>query len=97
MEHGLLRWWKVMESSILCHTRSERQWKHKIDVAVGNSPLGPFKPARTDGTPLITDSMTRDSHRWNADIDPTVWMDEDGTPWLAWGNGDCYMVKLKKT
>lgn len=70
--------------------------EHKIDVAVGDSPLGPFKPARTDGTPLITDSMTRDSHRWNADIDPTVWMDEDGTPWLAWGNGDCYMVKLKK-
>lgn len=70
--------------------------EHKIDVAVGDSPLGPFKPARTDGTPLITDSMTCDSHRWNADIDPTVWIDEDKTPWLAWGNGDCYMVKLKK-
>lgn len=70
--------------------------EHKIDVAVGDSPLGPFKPVRTDGTPLITDSMTRDSHRWNADIDPTVWIDEDGTPWMAWGNGDCYMVKLKK-
>lgn len=70
--------------------------KHMIDVAVGDSPLGPFKPAREDGTPLITDDMTPDSHRPNADIDPTVLFDDEGTPWMAWGNGDCYMVRLKK-
>lgn len=69
--------------------------EHTIDVAVGDSPVGPFTPARTDGTPLITDNMTPDSHRPNADIDPTVLIDDDGTPWMAWGNGDCYMVKLK--
>lgn len=70
--------------------------KHTIDVAVADSPIGPFMPARKDGTPLITDDMTTDSHRPNADIDPTVIIDYDGTPWMAWGNGDCYMVKLKK-
>lgn len=70
--------------------------KHMIDVAVGDSPLGPFKPARKDGTPLITDDMTPDSYRPNADIDPTVLFDDEGTPWMAWGNGDCYMVRLKK-
>ena len=70
--------------------------EHAIDVAVSDSPTGPFRPARTDGTPLITDKMTPDSHRGNADIDPTVLIDDDGTPWMAWGNGDCYMVKLKK-
>lgn len=70
--------------------------QHTIDVAVSDSPTGPFKPARKDGTPLITDDMTPDSHRTNADIDPTVIIDDDGTPWMAWGNGDCYMVKLKK-
>lgn len=69
---------------------------HAIDVAVSDSPLGPFIPARKDGTPLVTDDMTPDSHRWNADIDPTVLIDNDGTPWMAWGNGDCYMAKLKK-
>ncbi|MBP5374726.1 MAG: family 43 glycosylhydrolase [Bacteroidaceae bacterium] len=69
---------------------------HTIDVAVSDSPTGPFRPARKDGTPLITDDMTPDSHRANADIDPTVLIDDDGTPWMAWGNGDCYMVKLKK-
>ncbi len=70
--------------------------EHTIDVAVSDSPTGPFIPARKDGTPLIVDKMTPDSHRPNADIDPTVLIDDDGTPWMAWGNGDCYMVKLKK-
>ena len=70
--------------------------EHTVDVAVSDSPTGPFRPARKDGTPLITDGMTPDSYRPNADIDPTVLIDDDGTPWLAWGNGDCYMVKLKK-
>lgn len=69
---------------------------HTVDVAVSDSPLGPFLPARKDGTPLVTDDMTPDSHRWNADIDPTVLIDDDGTPWIAWGNGDCYMARLKK-
>lgn len=72
-----------------------RNGRHMIDVAVGDSPLGPFLPARKDGSPLITDDMTTDSHRWNADIDPTVLIDDDGTAWIAWGNGDCYMSRLK--
>jgi beta-xylosidase len=71
----------------------KRTGKHCIAVAVGDSPIGPFKDAR--GTPLITDEMTTDSKRRNADIDPTVFIDDDGTPWMAWGNGDCYLVKLK--
>lgn len=68
---------------------------HTIDVAVSDSPTGPFLPARKDGTPLITDDMTTTSHRWNSDIDPTVFIDDDGQAWMAWGNGDCYIVKLK--
>ncbi|MDR0864685.1 MAG: family 43 glycosylhydrolase, partial [Candidatus Symbiothrix sp.] len=31
---------------------------------------------------------------WN-DIDPTVFIDDDGTPWMCWGNGTCFLVKLK--
>lgn len=72
-----------------------RDGKHMIDVAVSDNPLGPFVPARTEGTPLITDDMTTDSHRANADIDPTVLIDDDGTAWIAWGNGDCYLSRLK--
>jgi len=73
----------------------DRKEGHFITVAVGDSPTGPFKEARP-GKPLITDDMTKDSHRPNADIDPTILIDDDGTPWMAWGNGDCYMVKLNR-
>lgn len=67
--------------------------EHCIGVAVADNPLGPFKDAR--GTPLITDDMTPNSSRANADIDPTVFIDDDGTPWMMWGNGDFYLVRLK--
>jgi hypothetical protein len=73
----------------------DRKEGHFITVAVGDSPTGPFKEA-TPGKPLITDAMTTDSYRPNADIDPTILIDDDGTPWMAWGNGDCYMVKLNR-
>jgi len=73
----------------------DRKEGHFITVAVGDSPTGPFKEA-SPGKPLITDDMTKDSHRPNADIDPTILIDDDGIPWMAWGNGDCYMVKLNR-
>ncbi|MBN2805290.1 MAG: glycoside hydrolase family 43 protein [Prolixibacteraceae bacterium] len=73
----------------------DRKEGHFITVAVSDSPTGPFKEA-LPGKTLITDDMTTDSHRWNADIDPTVLIDDDGTPWMMWGNGDFYMVKLRR-
>lgn len=68
-----------------------RDGRHTINVAVGDAPLGPFTPV---SEPMITDDMTPDSHRLNADIDPTVLVDDDGTAFIAWGNGDCYMARL---
>ena len=73
----------------------DRKEGHFITVAIGDSPTGLFKEA-LPGKPLVTDAMTTDSHRANSDIDPTVLIDNDGTAWLAWGNGDCYIVKLKE-
>lgn len=65
-----------------------------IGVAVSDNPVGPFKDAI--GVPLITDDMTPNGPRgWWNDIDPTVFIDEDGTPWMSWGNGTCFLVKLK--
>ncbi len=64
-----------------------------ICVAVADKPTGPFKDAR--GSALIRDDMTPNSKKPWEDIDPTVFIDDDGTPWLAWGNGDCYLAKLK--
>lgn len=33
--------------------------------------------------------------RWD-DIDPTVFIDDDGQAYLCWGNTQCYYAKLKK-
>jgi arabinoxylan arabinofuranohydrolase len=63
-----------------------------IGVAVADSPTGPFKDAR--GSALVTDKTTPSDKPWN-DIDPTVFIDDDGTAYMAWGNPYPYFVKLK--
>lgn len=65
-----------------------------IGVAVADNPLGPFKDAR--GSALITNDMTTEYTRigWD-DIDPTVWIDDDGQAYIFWGNTQCYYAKLK--
>jgi arabinoxylan arabinofuranohydrolase len=64
-----------------------------IGVAVSDSPTGPFIDAR--GSALITNEMTpKGTHSWE-DIDPTVFTDDDGTTWIAWGNRQAYIAKLK--
>ena len=65
-----------------------------IGVAVSDTPTGPFVDAI--GRPLITDDMTDNGPRgWWNDFDPTVMVDDDGTPWLCWGNGTCFLAPLK--
>ncbi len=64
-----------------------------IAVAVSDKPTGPFVDAK--GSALITNEMTpKGTHSWE-DIDPTVMTDDDGTTWIAWGNRQCYIAKLK--
>ncbi|MBP7984185.1 MAG: family 43 glycosylhydrolase [Bacteroidaceae bacterium] len=58
-----------------------------IGVAVSDSPTGPFKDAI--GKPLIINGS------WS-NIDPTVWIDDDGQAYLYWGNGSLFYVKLNK-
>ncbi|WP_448699187.1 glycoside hydrolase family 43 protein [Mucilaginibacter sp. AW1-3] len=64
-----------------------------IGVAVSDSPTGPFKDAR--GSAIITNDMTTDTKISWDDIDPTVFIDDDGQAYLCWGNTYCYYVKLK--
>ena len=59
-----------------------------IGVLVGTSPYGPFKDPI--GKPLVWDPKT-----WY-DIDPTPFIDKDGQAYLAWGNPECWMVKLNE-
>jgi hypothetical protein len=57
-----------------------------IGVAVGDSPYGPFYDPL--GAPLARSG--------NGDIDPTVFIDDDGQAYLYWGNPDLYYVKLNE-
>lgn len=59
-----------------------------IGVLVADSPYGPFKDPI--GKPIVWQH-----EHWN-DIDPTVWIDDDGQAYMYWGNPDLYYVKLNE-
>ncbi len=59
-----------------------------IGVLVADSPFGPFKDPL--GKPLVWQK-----EHWD-DIDPTVWIDNDGQAYMYWGNPSLYMVKLNE-
>ncbi|MBR6249730.1 MAG: family 43 glycosylhydrolase [Bacteroidales bacterium] len=66
---------------------------YAVGVAVSDSPTGPFVDAI--GKPLVCDTMTSNGARgWWNDIDPTVYIDGEDA-WLCWGNGTCFIAKLK--
>ncbi|MEO6548073.1 MAG: glycoside hydrolase family 43 protein [Ferruginibacter sp.] len=65
-----------------------------IAVGISASANGPFKDAI--GKPLISPGQTTASkHSWE-DIDPTVFIDDDGQAYLYWGNNSLYCVKLNE-
>lgn len=57
-----------------------------VGVAVSDSPYGPFVDPL--GKPLVQSGF--------GDIDPTVFIDDDGQAYLYWGNPYCYYVKLNE-
>ena len=64
-----------------------------IGVAVSDKITGPYYDAL--GKPLLTNEDCFDSkHSW-ACIDPAIFVDDDGTPYIIWGNRECYYAKLK--
>jgi beta-xylosidase len=64
-----------------------------IGVAVSDSPTGPFKDAR--GSALVTNDMTRETPNSWDDIDPAVFIDDDGQAYMYFGNKVLKYVKLK--
>ena len=59
-----------------------------IGVLVSDSPYGPFKDPL--GKPLVWQQ-----EHWD-DIDPTVWIDDDGQAYMYWGNPNLYYVTLNE-
>lgn len=59
-----------------------------IGVLVSDSPYGPF--VDPIGKPLVWQR-----EHWY-DIDPTVWIDDDGQAYMYWGNPNLYSIKLNE-
>ncbi|MBN2684068.1 MAG: family 43 glycosylhydrolase [Pontiellaceae bacterium] len=65
-----------------------------LGVAVSDSPFGPFKDPL--GKALVTnDQTTYAPHSWD-DLDPSVFIDDDGKAYLFWGNNACYYAELNE-
>ncbi len=60
---------------------------YALGVAVSDSPVGPFTDAI--GKPLVTNNG-------GSDIDPTVFVDDNGQAYMYWGNGNLWYVKLNQ-
>ena len=65
-----------------------------VGVAVADHPAGPYKDAI--GKALITSDMTPANSGVNYDIDPTVFIDDDGQAYIYWGNGAVMGYRLKE-
>jgi beta-xylosidase len=61
---------------------------HGIGVLVADSPYGPFKDPL--GKPLVWQK-----EHWE-DIDPSVFIDDNGQAYMYWGNPHIYYVKLNE-
>ncbi len=68
-------------------TRANAGGARVIGVAVFDSPTGPFSDPL--GRPLIANNGA-------SDIDPSVFIDDDGQAYLFWGHTTCYYVKLNE-
>lgn len=70
-----------------------------IGVGVADNPTGPFVDAV--GGPILTSDMTPDPALPNGtvvswdDIDPAIFIDDDGQAYMFWGNYKLKYVKLK--
>lgn len=68
----------------------------EVWVGVSEQPLGPWKNAKEDNSPLIPATTFRDYHM----IDAEVFIDDNGEVYLYWGsgwnwtNGHCFVVRL---
>lgn len=65
-----------------------------IGVAQADRPEGPYKDIL--GKPLLTSKDCKGTtHSW-ACIDPVVFIDDDGQPYIFWGNKKCFYARLNK-
>lgn len=65
-----------------------------IGVAVSESPEGPFVDPRGIPMILLEETAQYKDHSWR-NIDPAVFIDDDGRAYLYWGNKQLWWVELE--
>lgn len=65
-----------------------------IGVAVSDSPEGPFVDPRGMPMILLEETAQYKDHSWR-NIDPAVFIDDDGRAYLYWGNKQLWWVELE--
>lgn len=65
-----------------------------IGVAVGDSPKGPFTDPRGMPMILLENTAKDKQHSWR-NIDPAVFVDDDGHAYLYWGNQQLWWAELE--
>ena len=65
-----------------------------IGVAVSDSPEGPFSDPRGMPMILLEETAQFKDHSWR-NIDPAVFIDDDGRAYLYWGNKQLWWVELE--
>lgn len=65
-----------------------------IGVGVSDSPEGPFEDPRGMPMILLEDTAAYKDHTWR-NIDPAVFIDDDGRAYLYWGNQQLWWVELE--
>lgn len=74
--------------------QTDGEFGFAIGVAVSDSPDGPFEDPRGMPMILLEDTAEYKDHSWR-NIDPAVFVDDDGRAYLYWGNKQLWWVELE--
>lgn len=74
--------------------QTEGKFGFSIGVAVSENPEGPFVDPRGIPMILLEETAQYKEHSWR-NIDPAVFIDDDGRAYLYWGNKQLWWVELE--
>lgn len=74
--------------------QTDGEFGFAVGVAVSDSPEGPFEDPRGMPMILLEETAQYKDHSWR-NIDPAVFIDDDGRAYLYWGNKQLWWVELE--
>ncbi len=74
--------------------QTDGEFGFAVGVAVSDSPEGPFVDPRGMPMILLEETAQYKDHSWR-NIDPAVFIDDDGRAYLYWGNKQLWWVELE--